>query len=489
VSLYALLLPTQTDSQRVAIHTTQGPLTQEALRLRIARARTWLAGQGLQAGDVVALQLPKSLIFLELVLACFAQGLTALPLNPQYTRRELKYFLKDSAARLAITTVPLDTSCAEVKCLAAAGVRQRIDACAPQNTPTLNSPNAVAMLMYTSGTTGRPKGAVLRHANIEATIEALYAAWAWSSDDVLLHALPLFHVHGLLVAQFVALRAGATTVWLDRFRPEEVLQAIENYRATIFMGVPTFYVRLLGLDEGIESDLSSIRLFTSGSAPLAAKTHRSFEERFGHRILERFGMTEIGIVLSNPLEGERRPGSVGLPLPKVEARITDPETGDLLPDQAVGEVQIRGPSVFSGYLNRPEATAKNLYEGWMKTGDLGYRTNDGYYHLVGRSNDTVITGGMNVYPSEVAAELCEHADVLDAAVFGLPDEDLGQRVVACLVSRNPNLDIQPWLRGRIAGYKCPKEYRLVSTLPRNAMGKLDRSALGEAWESRPSPRR
>lgn len=486
MSLYTLLTGPRYQPNDVVIQTVKERITQQGFRVGIAKARAWIASQGIEAEDVIAIQMTRSPLFIQLLLACFAEGVIALPLNPHYTRVELRYFVNDSAARLLIADQDILDGREDLKTVKPAEAMSEIAHSEPLTAAALHNDEAPAILMYTSGTTGNPKGAVLKHANIKATVEALYQAWAWDKTDILIHALPLFHVHGLFVAQFVALRAGATSVWLEKFTPLETFQAIKKHQATIFMGIPTFYVRMLALPTHQTFDVSSVRLFTSGSAPLAGKTHRAFEERFGHRILERYGMTEIGIVISNPLDGDRRPGSVGLPLPKVQARIADLSSGELIGDGQVGEVQIRGPSVFGGYLNRQAASAETLVDGWMKTGDIGYRDQDGYYYLVGRKHDTIITGGMNVYPAEVAAALYEHEQVLEAAVFGVHDADLGQRVVALIVSRAEPLALHPWLRQRLAGYKCPKEYGFVSSLARNPMGKVDRQVLGSTWEAQRS---
>jgi malonyl-CoA/methylmalonyl-CoA synthetase len=483
MSLYPLLSPQNHQPHAILLHRTGEHLTHVALRECVARARTWIHSKGLKTGDVIAIQMEKSPLFLQLLLACFAEGVVALPLNPQYTTFELPYFLKDSAAALVISAHAPALNTGSPKVLCPAEVAAEIERSLPRTTTALQDDNAPAVLMYTSGTTGRPKGALLTHGNIKATVEALHQAWGWEQSDILLHALPLFHVHGLFVAQFVALRAGATSVWLDRFTPVTTLKAIEEHSVTIMMGVPTFYARLLATPEQPRFDLSSIRLFTSGSAPLAATVHQNFERRFGHRILERYGMTEIGIVLSNPLAGERRPGSVGMPLPGVRARIADFSSGAPLGPEKTGEVHIQGPSVFHGYLNRPDANAQTLVDGWMRTGDIGRCSQDGYYYLAGRMNDTIISGGMNVYPAEVASTLSEHEEVIEVAVLGISDEDLGQRVVALVVCRGEELDLRPWLRERLAGYKCPKEVRFLSALPRNAMGKVDRRALHTTWET------
>ncbi len=420
--------------------------------------------------------------FLELFLGALASGVTALPLNPQYTESDVSFLLADSGAKLAI--VPAHRCGLHPNALPAADVAEVLDTAAPSEL-TPPHEDAIAVLLYTSGTTGRPKGACIRHRNLMATIDALHQAWGWTPEDVLVHALPLFHVHGLFVAQLGALRAGATSVWMPRFDALLALRTIERVGGTVFMGVPTFYNRLLGLPPSTQADLASMRLFTSGSAPLPAQVHRAFHDRFGHRILERYGMTEIGIVLSNPLHGERRPGSVGLPLPGVAAGVFDAE-GQRLATEQVGEVRIAGPSVFAGYLGNPEQTQRALGDdGWMRTGDLGYVDSDGYFHLCGRRSDLVITGGMNVYPREVEAVLLTCPGVAEAAVVGIADDDLGERVVAAVVAQpGAALDAQQvraYVRERVAGFRAAKEVRIFAELPRNAMGKVQKNRIRAEW--------
>ncbi|TVQ86512.1 MAG: malonyl-CoA synthase [Deltaproteobacteria bacterium] len=471
---------------RPAIQTDREILTYGDLRMRIQKAAGWLDEQGLGPGQILALQMPRSLAFLELQLAALTRGVCTLPLNPDYRAHELRYMLEDASPSLAIL---LPARLAELqgdpgvpRLASSAEIPEALRAAAPALPIDGISEETAAVLLYTSGTTGRPKGALLKHRHIEATVTGLYQSWGFSIHDRLLHTLPLFHVHGLFVAQFQALMAGAFTRWLSRFEPERVLQVIAEEQMTVFMGVPTFYARLLQLPSAAAFDLSSMRLFTSGSAPLSARDHEAFERRFGHRILERYGMSEIGIVLSNPLHGERRPGTVGLPLPEVRAKVVDNQ-GRQLPDGRVGQLLIAGPSVFDGYLNRPHQSAEALRGGWMHTGDLAAKSDDGYLRIVGRMGEMILSGGMNVYPLEVESVLRDHPAVLDAAVFGLEDADLGERVVAAVVpSAEVDLDeLRPWLRERLAGYKCPKEYHAVSDFPRNALGKVQKHRLRATW--------
>ena len=453
-----------------------------ALSTRLARARGWLRAQGVGRGEGVALQMPRCLAFLELHLATLQLGAWTLPLNPAYTATEVDFALRDARPRLAVLPAALRVQ-APVPVHAAEGIRAALDA-AP-TAPAVDVPGeTLACLCYTSGTTGRPKGARISHDNLAFTVTALHEAWAWTRDDVLLHVLPLFHIHGLFVAQHGALYAGATAVWLPRFDAADALAALERHAATVFMGVPTHHARFLALPPDAQADLSAMRLFTSGSAPLPARDHAAFRARFGHEILERYGMTEVGIVLSNPYAGRRVPGTVGFPLPGVTVQVMDPGSGRPVPGGGVGELWIRGPGVISGYHARPEATARALGGGWMRSGDLARRDPvDGRLSIAGRARDMVISGGLNVYPAEVEAVLREHPSVAQVAVVGIEDPDLGERVVAAVVPRGPveAAELLAHCRVHLAGYKRPRAVRLVEALPRNAMGKVQKQRLRAEW--------
>lgn len=472
--------------ERAAVVTDETTITYGELHHRIERAAGWLLAQGLETGDTIALQTPRSLSFLEVHLAALALGICTLPLNTSYQSAELRYILSDARPRLAVLLPERARDLARSSelgpILSSADLPASLKHAPSAALPVEPLGDLPAVLLYTSGTTGEPKGAVISHKNLAATVSALFQSWGFSEHDRLLHALPLFHVHGLFVAQHQALFAGATTRWLPRFDAARVLETIASEGMTVFMGVPTFYARLLSLDPSFTANLTSMRLFTSGSAPLSAVDHQRFHDRYGHVILERYGMTEIGIVLSNPLDGERRPGTVGLPLPGVRARVVD-EDGRAVGTGEVGELLIAGPSVFAGYLGRPQQSAQALRGGWMHTGDLARQDSESYIEIVGRIKEMVITGGLNVYPSEVERALLEHPSVQEAAVFGLPDADLGERVVAAVVGREPQRehDLREWLRGRIAGFKIPKELISVPQLPRNAMGKVQKHLLRERW--------
>lgn len=432
-------------------------MTYGDLHARILRTAGWLRARGVGRGDVVAVRLPKSLGFLQLHLGAMALGAAILPLHPAATASEAAYLCEDAGAVLQIFDDLPDLEGEPVE-------------------PVQVEPDEVAILLYTSGTTGRPKGAPISHRNLLANVRALHEAWHWSERDVLLHALPLFHVHGLFVAQWGAMYAGATAIWLGRFDVDAVLEHLP--KATVFMGVPTFYARLLAA--GPRAALPGMRLFTSGSAPLPAAHHAAFERTFGHRILERYGMTEVGIVLSNPYEGERKPGAVGMPLPGMLADVVDDE-GNPCSVGELGQIRIGGPSVFAGYLGRPEATAAALIDGWMHTGDLGFVDADGYFHVVGRAGDMILSGGFNVYPREVEAALEALVDGIEVAVFGVPDPDLGERVAAAYTGAFLEDAVLAGLRMHLAPYKLPRRWFRVDELPRNSMGKVQKAVLRQRF--------
>ena len=468
-SLYPLLRQRWTQPDRTAITFDGADISYAALDARVRRALGWLRAQGLGRGDTVALQLGRDPLFLELHLAALAGGMVTLPLNPDYTPREVQHYLDDARPRLALLHPD------------PVALRAALDATPAAEVLDDAGLEAPAVLCYTSGTTGRPKGAVISQGNILGTVAGLHTAWQWSAQDTLLHVLPLFHIHGLFVAQYGALYAGARSLWMARFDPARALEHMQHDGVTVFMGVPTLYSRLLALPPQ-PVELSGMRLFTSGSAPLPARVHAAFEARFGHRILERYGMTEVGIVLSNPIDpAARRPGAVGLPLPGVEVRICDPD-GTPLPDGAVGELRIRGPGVIREYLGLPEQTAAVLVDGWMRSGDLGYRDEEGYIRLAGRAKDLIISGGLNVYPAEVEGVLLEHPAVAQAAVLGLPDPDWGERVVAAVVLQGvaDGEALLAHCAARLAGYKRPRQVFVVPDLPRNALGKVQKEPLRAA---------
>ena len=450
-----------------------------------ARWATLLSSYGLVPGDRVVAQIEKSAQAVFLYLGCLRAGLVYLPLNTAYRDAEVEYFIEDARPALAVCdprarsrfgavdrVLELD---AEGKGQAAQAASHR-----PAQAPVVaRAEDDAAALLYTSGTTGRPKGAVITHGNLASNALALYEAWRFGPEDVLLHTLPLFHVHGLFVALHTAFLASARIVLLARFDAAEVVERLPQ--ATVYMGVPTHYVRLLA-QPGLDRErCRAMRLFVSGSAPLAADTLRRFEERTGHRILERYGMTETGMNTSNPCEGERRPGSVGLPLRGVSVRVADAHDR-ALPAGQIGEIQVKGPNVFPGYWHRPERQAEDFTDdGYFRTGDLGRFDGDGYLTIVGRSKEVIISGGYNIYPKEVERLLDAMPDVEESSVVGVPDPEWGEAVAAAVVPR-PGCQLSEeaviaWARKRIAGFKVPKRVAILRELPRNAMGKVQKDAL------------
>jgi malonyl-CoA/methylmalonyl-CoA synthetase len=437
-------------------------------------------------GDRVVAQIEKSPEAIALYLACLQIGAAFVPLNTAYTFAELEYFLGDAAPSLAVVRPPQ---------------REQVLSLAVQRVETLESllplarprpieaeqwqPSALAALLYTSGTTGRSKGAMLSRANLASNAETLMQAWEFTADDVLLHALPIFHVHGLFVAINTVLAAGSSMLFLSKFDADEIVRLLP--RATVMMGVPTFYTRLLQ-HAGLTRELvSNMRLFISGSAPLLAETHREFQSRTGHAILERYGMSETLMNTSNPYRGERIPGSVGPPLPGVEVRIADPETGAVFEaPETIGMIEVRGPNVFSGYWRMPEKTAAEFRrDGFFITGDLGKRDSRGYIYIVGRGKDLIITGGYNVYPIEVELEIDALPGVHESAVIGVPHADFGEGVTAVVVlNAGAHIDeatIRRELEQRLAKFKVPKRVVFVAELPRNTMGKVQKSALRDRY--------
>lgn len=475
-------------------------VTYAALEAVVQQTQAFLLGLGVKPGDRVALQLPKGLPFIYLHLATLRLGAISLPLNPAYPPHELAYFLEDAAVRFFVADVdaqikveglrPDLPELEQVVYLAgdsAASLTAQLPANPdPASLPAIpDDPDCVALMIYTSGTTGRPKGALITHGNLTANISALHSAWGWRVDDILLHVLPLFHVHGLVVALHGALHAGATTILLPKFEPRQTLELLTSERCTVFMAVPTIHRRLVDFPGAAGYDLSHMRLLTSGSDRLPDDVFTRFQTTFGHTLLERYGMTETGMNLSNPLHGERRIGSVGLPLPGVEARIVDPVSGALMPDGEVGEVQIRGPHVCQGYWRQPDKTrAAFTADGWLHTGDLGLREPDGYFTLKGRAKDLIITGGYNVYPPEVELVLAGHPAVAASAVIGCPDPEWGEQVTAVVVAKEgaslDAADLLAFCRARLAPYKTPRRIVVAPTLPRNALGKVEKARLRDA---------
>ncbi|HXA39465.1 MAG TPA: AMP-binding protein [Phenylobacterium sp.] len=435
-----------------------GEVSYAELEAGAAQVAGHLLARGVRPGDRVGLQAEKSVEAVTIYLGALKAGAVFLPLNAAYTAAEVDYFVEDAEPAVFVT----DPRSFLAEAQAAAPLAQAVP----------RADDDVASLIYTSGTTGRSKGAMLSHGNLAANAVALHRAWGFTPDDVLLHALPIFHVHGLFVALHCAFLSGAPMVWLPRFDDAQVIAGLA--RSTVMMGVPTFYSRLLANPQFTRERAQHMRLFISGSAPLLESTFAEFEERTGARILERYGMSEAVIITTNPLDGERIPGSVGYPLPGVELRIGGGEE--------TGVIEIRGPSVFSGYWRMPEKTAEEFTaDGFFKTGDVGRRDLDGRVWISGRAKDLIISGGYNVYPKEIELVLDELAGVTESAVVGVPHPDFGEGVVAVVIGAGDEASMIAECRRQLAPYKSPKRIVFVEDLPRNAMGKVQKNLLRDRY--------
>lgn len=457
-----------------------------------------LMDAGVKPGDRVAVQVDKSPEAVFLYLACLRAGALLLPLNTAYQSDELSYFLGD-AEPAAVVCQPHRES--ELTGLAkAAGIAASIltlgtkgdgslpelaAGASPEVPPCPRGGDDVAAILYSSGTTGRPKGAMMTHTNLGANALTLHKIWGWKPDDVLLHALPIFHTHGLFVAINCVLLNGSPMIFLPKFDPEQVIGLMG--RATVFMGVPTFYTRLLASPTLTPAACAHMRLFISGSAPLLSETFSEFQSRTGHTILERYGMTEGGMFTSNPLDGARIAGTVGPALPDVELRVVDAD-GSVLARGEVGEIQVKGPNIFAGYWRMPEKTkAEFTPDGFFKTGDVGVVDEAGYVSIVGRAKDLIISGGYNVYPKEVEDAIDRMEGVVESAVVGMPHPDFGEAGLAVVVAEPGATGLSAEgiianLKGRLANFKVPKQVVLVSELPRNAMGKVQKNVLRDSYK-------
>jgi malonyl-CoA/methylmalonyl-CoA synthetase len=497
-NLFDLMEARAPHPEKLALETADATaLTYGELFARSARAARALATLGVRPGDRVAAQIEKSTDVIVVALACLRAGAVLLPLNTAYTLAELEYFLGDAEPALTlcrpewsepVRALALKLGLRRVESLGVKrdGTFAEAIAAAPAAFETVKRASGdLAAILYTSGTTGRSKGAMLTHENLTSNALTLIDCWRFTSTDRLIHALPVFHTHGLFVAVNVALLAGATMIYMNKFDPDAVIAAMPE--ATSMMGVPTFYIRLLdhpGLDRGT---CANMRLFVSGSAPLLAETHHAWRERTGFSILERYGMTETNMITSNPYDGERRPGTVGFALPGVNVRIANPDDGAPVQAGEVGVIEVKGPNVFAGYWRMPEKTAQEFRaDGYFITGDLARIDRDGYIHIVGRAKDLVISGGFNVYPKEVESEIDAIEGVLESAVFGVAHADFGEGVTAAVVPRPgaalTEQAILTALGGRLAKFKAPKRVIIVESLPRNAMGKVQKAALREAYK-------
>ena len=489
------------DPRQVLLHTknalsaAQITYTYADMLRESARVAQALTDLGLRPGDRVSVQVEKSVANLWLYLGALRAGLVFHPLNTAYALDEMRWFLGNAEPGALICDPsrvdeyrPLCEEFAIPHLLTLDREGQgSFTAQLPEGEPAFatvpRGRDDLAALLYSSGTTGRPKGIMLSHGNLAANVEVLVDYWGFTSDDVLLHALPIYHVHGLFVAIHCVLDAGASMHWLPAFDARTVLERLPD--CSVMMGVPTYYTRLLALPEFGRASCQGMRLFISGSAPLLEDTFNEFADRTGHRILERYGMSETGMNSSNPLEGERRPGTVGYPLPGTEIRIVD-DSREPLPAGEIGEIEVRGANVFSGYWRMPEKTSEDIdADGWFHTGDQGVIDERGYLSIVGRSKDMVITGGLNVYPKEVERVLDACEGVRESAVFGVPHPDFDEAVVAAVVPEaGAVLDesaLREALSASLAKFKVPKRFQILDALPRNAMGKVQKKQLRESW--------
>jgi malonyl-CoA/methylmalonyl-CoA synthetase len=461
------------------------------LEAESARLAQVLQRLGAKPGDRVTVQVEKSPRVLPLYLACLRAGLVYHPLNTAYRPAELAYFLDNAEPRVVISdpggeALFRSLHVEQLLTLGADGRGSLWDAA--QNFPPVfgsvpRQDDDMAALLYSSGTTGRPKGIMLSHGNLAANGQTLADLWGFSPQDRLLHVLPIFHVHGLFIALHCALLSGASLRWLQKFDPAGVLEALPD--CTVMMGVPTYYTRLLADEHFGAEHCRTMRLFISGSAPLLTETFETFRARTGHVILERYGMSETGMNTSNPLHGERRAGTVGLPLPDVELRVVGPGGAPLSPGET-GNLQVRGPNVFSGYWRMPDKTREDFTaDGFFDTGDKAQIAADGYVSIVGRAKDMIITGGLNVYPKEIELLLDQESGVVESAVIGVPHPDFGEAVVAVVVlapdSQPDQNQLMAGLRHQLAGFKLPKRIFLLPDLPRNAMGKVQKNLLREKF--------
>ncbi|MEM9433905.1 MAG: malonyl-CoA synthase [Pseudomonadota bacterium] len=461
---------------------------------RAAQIAHVLRDAGVGEGDRVVVQAPKCAEAIALYAATLQAGAVYLPLNTAYTKAELSYFIGDATPALIVCDPSHEDALGEIAAHTNAALltlsetegslRQGADAMPSEFETAQRGENDLAALLYTSGTTGRSKGAMLSHKNLLSNAQVLRDLWRITDQDRLIHALPIFHTHGLFVALNTALLAGTQVRLMGKFDAEEICAELPN--SSLMMGVPTFYARLLNTDAFTRDLTKDMRLFISGSAPLLAETHTAFEDRTGHMILERYGMTETNMITSNPYEGTRRPGTVGYALPGTEVKITDPESGRSLDPGEIGVIEVRGNNVFQGYWNMPEKTAEELRDnGFFITGDLAMSDPDGRITIVGRAKDLIISGGYNIYPKEIEDVLNQVPGVLESAVFGTPDADFGERVVAAIVAdgdHTPDVELLKSSVGTaLASFKKPRSYVFRPALPRNAMGKVQKNILRDEF--------
>lgn len=462
--------------------------------MRAAQMAHVLSRQGVGPGDRVLVHAPKLDETLALYAATLQVGAVYLPLNTAYTQAELDYFAQDAAPKLIVCdaataddTLPLANriGAALLTLSAGKGTLSKEADDQPTSFDTIErGPDDLAALLYTSGTTGRSKGAMLSHDNLLSNAKVLTEHWRMTASDGLIHALPIFHTHGLFVAVNTCLISGAGIRLIETFSVDAIIGAMPT--ATVMMGVPTFYTRLLDDDRFTQKLASGMRVFISGSAPLLAETHTAFENLTGHRILERYGMTETNMITSNPYDGERVAGTVGYPLPGIDVRIVNPESQEPLPSGEIGMIEVRGDNVFQGYWNMPEKTAEEMRsDGFFMTGDLATASDDGRITIVGRAKDLIISGGYNIYPKEIEDVLNDVDGVLESAVFGIAHPDFGESVIAAVVAEpKGTLDVdrlQAEVSAKLARFKHPRRYIQLDQLPRNTMGKVQKNILRETY--------
>ncbi|MDN3277703.1 malonyl-CoA synthase [Frankia sp. RB7] len=496
-NLFSRLFDGLDDPKRLAIETQDGAhISYGDLIARAGQMANVLVARGVKPGDRVAVQVEKSVANIVLYLGTVRAGAVYLPLNTAYTLNELDYFIGDAEPSLVVC----DPAKAEGLAPIAAKVKAKVETLGPDGKGSLTEAadkassefatvsranDDLAAILYTSGTTGRSKGAMLSHDNLASNSLSLVGYWRFTDKDVLIHALPIYHTHGLFVATNVTLFSRASMIFLPKLDPDLIIKLMA--RATVLMGVPTFYTRLLQNPALSRDTTKHMRLFISGSAPLLAETHREWSARTGHAVLERYGMTETNMNTSNPYDGERVPGAVGFPLPGVSVRVTEPETGKELPRDEIGMIEVMGPNVFKGYWRMPEKTkAEFRPDGFFITGDLGKIDDKGYVHILGRGKDLVISGGFNVYPKEIESEIDAMPGVIESAVIGVPHADFGEGVTAVLVcSKGTDLTeaaVLKALDGRLAKFKMPKRVFVVDELPRNTMGKVQKNVLRDKYK-------
>ena len=483
----------QTYKNKVAIEFNDKEVTFNDINRTSNKVANALRNISVNKGDRVAVFLANSLELVYFFAGTLKNGSIAVPMNTYFKEEEAKYMLNDSGAKVILAdkeTLPIIKKIQPklnfLKRIITVDINDFTDfndfiKNASDKCPDVEVNDEDGSIMfYTSGTTGKCKGALLSHKNMESDLEALKQAWHLTNKDKLILALPLFHIHGLGVALCGSLYNGYSLVLRKKFDAEETLKLIEEKKATLFMGVPTMYIKILEVKNKEKYDISNMRLFISGSAPLPAETFKEFKQVFGHEILERAGMSETNMNFSNPYHGKRKPGTVGLPLSCVEVKIADKNFNEVLKGKE-GEILLKGSNVFRGYWNAPEKTRESFHDGWFITGDIGKVDEDGYVAFLGRSKDLIISGGLNIYPAEVEETINSHPAILESAVIGVPDKYFGESVKAFVVLKNnikpTEKEIITYCKQRLASYKKPKYVEFIDALPRNSMGKVQKNVL------------